>query len=270
MSSRVRKCKECGSTGSSMVFHEHHKLPIRLGGTEDSDNKIVLCPTCHSLNHFMLYKVHGDERDLIAARGLAGFINKEEIVASLRQLGLLRGRERVKELWDTEEWRKCRLPQVLSLQKSNQDRLKELRSDEEWNKAWLAKVNENLKKAQKKNRENPSELLKENWRQLSERSKEAQSKLRAESPEWRERELKNQLLASKKGVDRRKWLKENCPEYQDKMKKVVEQRAKRNSNSYWVNNGEKSRRIPKGEPIPDGYELGKTDKRKQKPLTNGN
>lgn len=247
-----------------MVFHEHHILPVRLGGSEESSNKRILCPICHSSAHFQLFEEFGDQRDLLAANGLAGFMEKEEIIANLRLLGLSRAQERVKELWKSEEWRNKRLPQVRSLQESNQERLRELREDEEWLSSWLEKLRENIKKAHKKNHEDPSEALLENWKDFGKRSKESQSRLRAENPEWRERELRNQQVASKMGVEKRKWLRENSEDYRERIREAAKKRGEEASNTYWVNDGERSRRIPLGNPIPNGFKLGKTDKRKKK------
>jgi hypothetical protein len=178
-----RDCEECGLTGSPLVIHEHHILPVRLGGSEEPDNKVLLCPYCHSMRHLDLYLNHSDDRDLIAFRGLSGMVNKEEIVSELRALGVARGQQAVKELWKDPEWRDNRLPQVLDLQAKNQERLKQLREDEEWSKEWKEKLNANLEKARKKNKEEPSAAYLENIKSFPQRSREACEKLRRENPE---------------------------------------------------------------------------------------
>lgn len=43
---------ECANCGSTDELHEHHIVPVSIGGTERAGNKVILCIICHG-------KVHG-------------------------------------------------------------------------------------------------------------------------------------------------------------------------------------------------------------------
>ncbi len=42
------QCSACGWAGPCDI---HHKTPLSQGGTEDDENRIILCPNCHRLVH---------------------------------------------------------------------------------------------------------------------------------------------------------------------------------------------------------------------------
>lgn len=48
------RCVECGSNIRGRNAHVHHKLPKAIGGSDDSENLISLCSSCHSLKHMNL------------------------------------------------------------------------------------------------------------------------------------------------------------------------------------------------------------------------
>lgn len=39
--------EECAFCGDDRVIHEHHIIPRRFGGSDDDENLLPLCPTCH-------------------------------------------------------------------------------------------------------------------------------------------------------------------------------------------------------------------------------
>jgi len=48
----VRECCLCGKSGEGKKIHRHHVVPESLGGIDDEENIIYLCPKCHSILHW--------------------------------------------------------------------------------------------------------------------------------------------------------------------------------------------------------------------------
>lgn len=48
------RCVECGSNIRGRNAHVHHKLPKAIGGSNEPENLISLCSSCHSLKHMNL------------------------------------------------------------------------------------------------------------------------------------------------------------------------------------------------------------------------
>lgn len=46
---RGRFCQQCGRYMQTVIGH--HLLPVRLGGTEEPSNLLLLCEDCHRLEH---------------------------------------------------------------------------------------------------------------------------------------------------------------------------------------------------------------------------
>lgn len=74
--------------------HTHRILPGHQGGEYTEGNKIEVLPvSCgrntasHCMWHWANYFLLGKEEDKIAAQGLAGFLNKEEVIAAAARLG---------------------------------------------------------------------------------------------------------------------------------------------------------------------------------------
>jgi hypothetical protein len=63
-------------------YEIHHKLPKRLGGTDDLDNLECLSRSQHSIAHLKLYEIYGDKRDLFAHYMLSGDIKMGRAVAA--------------------------------------------------------------------------------------------------------------------------------------------------------------------------------------------
>jgi hypothetical protein len=40
-------CRDCGASGEWAELSVHHLLPASRGGTDDMDNLVTLCSTCH-------------------------------------------------------------------------------------------------------------------------------------------------------------------------------------------------------------------------------
>lgn len=60
------RCGCCGTVGSTLSMHTHHKTPEALGGTDHPENLIDLCPNCHDALHNAAYKLvnpkHSDSK----------------------------------------------------------------------------------------------------------------------------------------------------------------------------------------------------------------
>jgi hypothetical protein len=49
-------CEFCGWRAPKLLAEDailslHHVMPVYIGGSDDPDNLIILCPTCHALAH---------------------------------------------------------------------------------------------------------------------------------------------------------------------------------------------------------------------------
>jgi hypothetical protein len=70
-----------------MKTHKHHIIPKHMGGTDDSDNLIVLTIEEHAEAHRVLYEKHGHTQDKVAWLGLAGIMPYSEIIYTLMSEG---------------------------------------------------------------------------------------------------------------------------------------------------------------------------------------
>jgi hypothetical protein len=62
------------------VKHRHHIIPKHAGGSDDPSNIVELSVAEHAEAHRLLYEQYGRWQDRVAWQGLAGIIDKEEIV----------------------------------------------------------------------------------------------------------------------------------------------------------------------------------------------
>ena len=60
--------------------HVHHIIPRHMGGSDNAENLAEVTIEEHAELHFALYLEHGRMEDWLAYRGLAGIIDKEEII----------------------------------------------------------------------------------------------------------------------------------------------------------------------------------------------
>lgn len=72
------RCSRESNHGESFYLHRHHKIPRRRGGSDEDDNLLYLCPSCHAIEEWKLWhKERGQEHALqahqIGARVLPGF-----------------------------------------------------------------------------------------------------------------------------------------------------------------------------------------------------
>lgn len=65
------------------IKHKHHIIPKHMGGSNDSENIVILSPKEHAEEHKKLYEKFGKIEDYLAWKGLSGFIGKEEIILEL-------------------------------------------------------------------------------------------------------------------------------------------------------------------------------------------
>jgi len=71
--------------------HTHHIIPRHAGGSDDLSNLIELTITEHAEAHKKLYEEYGKEEDRLAWLGLAGMIDKEEIIRQQCSLAAKKG-----------------------------------------------------------------------------------------------------------------------------------------------------------------------------------
>ena len=71
--------------------HTHHIIPRHAGGSDDPSNLVELTITEHAEAHKKLYEEYGKEEDRLAWLGLAGMIDKEEIIRQQCSLASKKG-----------------------------------------------------------------------------------------------------------------------------------------------------------------------------------
>lgn len=76
---------------SEKIYHNHHKIPKHMGGTNDPENLVRLTVEEHADAHRLLYEKYGKQEDKIAWLGLAAIFSKEEIVYAIQKLGCSAG-----------------------------------------------------------------------------------------------------------------------------------------------------------------------------------
>lgn len=52
---QIFACECCGDSFPGLHRHVHHKIPQALGGKDDADNLVELCPGCHDTLHKAAY-----------------------------------------------------------------------------------------------------------------------------------------------------------------------------------------------------------------------
>jgi hypothetical protein len=63
-------------------LHVHHILPVRLGGTHDVENLVVLTIEEHALAHLRLFEAHQDPKDLYAHHMILGHTEESRRLAA--------------------------------------------------------------------------------------------------------------------------------------------------------------------------------------------
>lgn len=62
------------------ITHIHHIVPKHMGGTDDPENLIELTIEEHAEAHRLLWEEHGKKEDWLAWQGLAGLIDKDQLI----------------------------------------------------------------------------------------------------------------------------------------------------------------------------------------------
>jgi hypothetical protein len=70
-----------GSPYLARLLHAHHVVPVACGGTDDPDNLIVVCPTCHAVAHAL-----GRIGRMAAVREWVGPRSRDELIEENRLL----------------------------------------------------------------------------------------------------------------------------------------------------------------------------------------
>lgn len=83
--------------------HIHHIIPKHMGGTDDPENLVELTIEQHAAAHKKLWEEHGRGEDRLAWMGLAGMIDKEEIIKQQLSLASIKGNTGRKRP-DFSEW----------------------------------------------------------------------------------------------------------------------------------------------------------------------
>ena len=78
------------------IYHNHHIIPVHVGGSDDPSNRIMLTIPEHAEAHRLLFEKYGRREDWIAWQGLSGQIGMDEIIKERHRVGALkqRGRKR--------------------------------------------------------------------------------------------------------------------------------------------------------------------------------
>lgn len=58
---RHKRCELCGWNNVPLVLEIHHKISKKDGGGNEDENLILLCPNCHSIEHWKKAKVKTPE-----------------------------------------------------------------------------------------------------------------------------------------------------------------------------------------------------------------
>lgn len=94
-----RKCVECGNAVEGSDAHVHHKLPRALGGSDDADNLITLCSTCHSRLHITLHASLGRRfLETVGIKIAQWFAGEESNPDAMKRIGLAMRYLRIKKL----------------------------------------------------------------------------------------------------------------------------------------------------------------------------
>ncbi len=66
------------------IYHKHHIVPRHMGGTDDPSNLIELTIEEHAEAHRKLFEQHGHWQDEFAWKGLAGMIDRAELISHIQ------------------------------------------------------------------------------------------------------------------------------------------------------------------------------------------
>lgn len=90
MTRALFKCGCCDELFPDVHKHTHHKKPKALGGKDNFENLIDLCPACHDTLHRLAYMMRSGKYAETAIRDTAFFVYKDNIRAQESVLSLAR------------------------------------------------------------------------------------------------------------------------------------------------------------------------------------
>jgi hypothetical protein len=83
-------CGCCSEKFPNLHKHTHHKKPRALGGSDNPDNLIDICPGCHDTLHRLAYMMRSGKYSEVSIRDTALFVYKENQLARENVLSLAR------------------------------------------------------------------------------------------------------------------------------------------------------------------------------------
>lgn len=95
--------------------HLHHIVPKHAGGTDDPSNLIELTVEEHAREHYLLWNQYGRWQDKVAWKGLSEMIDKENVIATIRNEMWQSSSHRekfsqlMKQIWQREDYRQRHL-----------------------------------------------------------------------------------------------------------------------------------------------------------------
>ena len=116
-------------------MHKHHIIPVHMGGTNDPSNFVEVTVEEHAELHFALYLEHGRWQDWLAAHGLAGLIDREEMAKKAVSLS-----------------RKGKAPWNKGIKTGPNPKVSEARRKIEANRVWTEEQKEKCREAGRKNK----------------------------------------------------------------------------------------------------------------------
>lgn len=99
-------------------------------------------------------------------------------------------------------------------------------------------------------------------KELMEKAREAQKRRREEDHEYRKFWKDHYKTWQRAGIERKKWLQENNPEWVEQQRKNAANGGKAGKGLICITNGEENRKIRPGVGIPEGWRRGLTRKPK--------
>ena len=90
MSKSLFKCGCCFEIFPGAHKHTHHKKPQALGGKDNAENLIDLCPACHDTLHRVAYMMRSGKHSEVSIRDTVFFVFKDNSKAQENVLSLAR------------------------------------------------------------------------------------------------------------------------------------------------------------------------------------
>jgi hypothetical protein len=88
------------------IYHQHHIIPVHMGGTDHPDNLVEVSVEKHAELHKQLWEDLGHWQDYVAWQGLSGRIGKEDMIRLRCSLGGKIGGKKLKGKSKSQEHRR--------------------------------------------------------------------------------------------------------------------------------------------------------------------